>query len=624
MSPSDQIDDLTARRQSDTTIPKYYKHAKPNSNDVDPDLENNHDSIEESVEEHIDEPIRPNRRSVSERTPLLDPSDPAVSPLNVERVRFLLHFLWVCLFFSLFITLALFINTFVSLPLLKFRDSGFQELAQFILSDIVLFLSIAFFRFPISADRILSITSCVSLSLTIILSFAVPATRHRLTLSSALILVWTLFCIVIGLLVTPSVVKGAKIHEEIRLTGRVETRKTIGQWIAIPFVFLLVLVLVVIPSIFIFLSTALDVYDYARLHQDLDIGTFIDIYPNTISHSGAGHGGSGYKHPTDAERNSGFSYSVYVYCTPYQEGNGHNDVPPPIRPGPGGRPAPIVLVEADSSTSAQLFYEGWLDEMYNKNQIAQVCYWNRPGRGFSDNAPSPFSAGMAADALTAALTHVLGTHNNDPDDDDDMNPLKTKNPFGNRTFAVIGHGVGGLYARTFASRHIQNMHSLTLVDAFPEELLVRRLGKPSHGFRDWWAGLWSVFGFERQISWIVRGRGPRVRMLGKMAPNTRPNERRASLQEQISALGLLRNDIETANSILHGSDLPLAVLSSAQHVRADQEWSNYQRTLTKVTAKNVVWEVLEGPHDLWLTVKAKKKMQEILYNLLSQRDDGTH
>lgn len=563
--------------------------------------------------------------SVSERTPLLDPSDPAVSPMNLESVRLLLKFLWILLFFSLTMTLILFVNTFVTLPLVSFRDSGFQELVSFVLSDTILLLSIGFFQFPLRADRILGTVSAASLFIGIFLSLCVPALRHRVTVGSFLMSFWTFVTAILGLVVTPIVVKRAKIHEEVRLTGRVETRKTFGEWIAIPFMVLTLFVLVVIPCVFTGLSVALDVYDYARLHQDLDTGKFVDIYPKSGYSHGNGHGDSGYKKPSDLDRNLGFSYSVYVYCTPVQGGKDHPGLPPSVRPGPDGRPAPIVLVEADSDTSAQLFYDGWLDEMYNNNQISQVCYWNRPGRGFSDNAPSPFSAGMSADALTIALRSALNTHaddgeQNSSDQEIDYDNEKKQNPFGNRTFAVVGHGIGGLYARVFAARHMQNMHSLTLVDAYPEELLVRRLGKPSHGFRFWWAGVWSVFGFERQISWIVRGRGPRVRVLGKMAASTRPNELRASLQEQISALGLMRNDIESSNSVLHGSDLPLAVLSSAQQVRADQEWANYQRALTKVTARNVEYQVLEGPHDMWLTVKAKKKMQEVMYNLLCQRD----
>lgn len=643
-SAAEQERDLAKRPESDTTIPQYYKKSGNNKNDdrQSDDLESriDHDSYgtqsKSSSKYHSGHRPRPATTNASyidddhvvvasESTPLLDPSDPAVSPLNLRSIKFLFGTLWVLLFTCLILTLILFINTFVTLPLLNFRDSGFQELVLLVVADLSLFLSICFFRFPLDSNKVLGFVSAGSLFLALVLSLSFPNTRHRVTLASFFIMVWTLFCVILGLIVTPAAVKKANIHEEIRLTGRVERRKTVGQLAAVPFVVLVVLILAVVPCVFMCMSVMLDMYDYIRLHQDLDTGSFVDIYPKTGYSHGSGHGDSGYKIPTDKDRNLGFSYSVYVYCTPFQGGKGLNDVPPSIRPSPDGSPAPIVLVEADSGSSAQMLYKGWLDEMYNNQEIAQVCYWNRPGRGFSDNAPSPFSAGMAADAFTIALRSALNaytdSYDNTNSEDNEYDILKDKNPFGNRTFAVVGHGTGGLYSRVFAARHIQNMHSLTLVDAYPEELLVRRLGKPSRGFRDWWAGVWTVFGFERQLSWLVRGRGPSVRVFGKMAATTRPNELKANLQEQISALGLLRNDIETANSILHGSDIPLAVLSSAQMVKQDSEWAEYQKLLTKVTAKNVVYEVVEGPHDLWLTEKAKKKMQKVLYNLLCQRDN---
>lgn len=674
-SASEDARDLASRPESDTTIRQYYNRSNNSSStskNSDPEAGGQTSQHgDRDLESHINEASygttersrsnerarhRNSRGRLSERAPLLDPSDPAVSPLNIEGIRILRITLWSFLVISLIFTLALFVNTFVTLPtfFFRFRDSGFQELVLITIADFSLFLSICFFRYPTETDRFLGYTATVSLLIAFILTVAVPATRHRTTLGSAIILIWTLLSFALSLILTPAWVKWGKVHEEVRLTGRVETRKTFREWIAGTGSALLTFVLVVLPAISIFLSVLLDIYDYARLHQDLDVGTFVDIYPNpsfggskahndrdklnsfeqtfgeeyqpanVISAKNSGHGDSGYRPPSDNDRDNGFSYSVYVYCTPRQggPGKGHNDSPPSVRPSPNGKPAPIVLIEADSGTSAQQFYEGWVDELYNDNKIAQVCYWNRPGRGFSDNAPSPFSLGMAADALTAGLRQVLGTHNSAVDDSDDK--YEHDNPFGNNTFAIVGHGVGGLYGRVFASRHIQHVHSLTLIDAFPEELLVRRLGKPTSGFKDWWKAVWSVFGFEKQVSWLIRLRGSRVRMLGKMAANTRPNELKASLQEQISALGIMRNDIETSNSILHGSDLPLAVLSSGTHVRADQEWSSYQRTLTKVTAKNVAWEVLEGPHDLWLTVKAKKKMQEVLINLLSQRDDSSN
>lgn len=50
--------------------------------------------------------------------------------------------------------------------------------------------------------------------------------------------------------------------------------------------------------------------------------------------------------------------------------------------------------------------EGWVLDAYNNGSIKRYCYWDRPGFAFSDNAPSPLSAGMAADAFSEALARA--------------------------------------------------------------------------------------------------------------------------------------------------------------------------------------------------------------------------
>ncbi|VVT58142.1 uncharacterized protein SAPINGB_P006058 [Magnusiomyces paraingens] len=585
--------DLNNRRDSSTSIPKYY----PTTNRSQSDHQNGMTPSSSPTDSHCAHP------HPTEHTPLLDPDDPAVSPLNLQSVRILHAILWLLLAASILWFLTLLISFF--LALVPTRDSGFVEFGLAGITCLQLTLALLFFKTPAPADRTANSIAAVAIAIALILALAVPGLRRNTHYTGTLALTWSLVCALVAGVLTPYMVQWGKTHEEIRLTGRRETRRTVSEWFRVWFSVLLTSLLIVIPLILYTATQLLDAHDALVLARDKSLGHYVSIYPKTTSSSALG---SGYLHPVT--KGSGFHYRVFVYCTPRQTASDPSTAPPSVRPGPDGRPAPIVLVEAASSVSAQTQVQGWLDELYTQTKISQVCYWNRPGRGYSDNAPSPFAPGMAADALTAALAHVLRpTDVHSPDV-----------PLGkNLTFAVVGHGLGGLYARAFAARNLQNIHSLTLLDAYPDTLLAHRLALPGAGLRAWLQGLWSTLGLRKQASWLLHARGARDRVLGRAAHFTQPSELKASLQEQLAAVGLSRSDLDAASRILSGSNVPLAVLSSAQHIREDDEWSNYQRSLTKVTANNVAWDILEAPHELWLTPGAKSKMQRVLINLLEDR-----
>lgn len=63
-----------------------------------------------------------------ERARLLDPDDPAVSPLNLKGVKLMRLGLSIMLAVTYIWTVLLFVNCFVSLPGIKLRTSGFLEL----------------------------------------------------------------------------------------------------------------------------------------------------------------------------------------------------------------------------------------------------------------------------------------------------------------------------------------------------------------------------------------------------------------------------------------------------------------------------------------------------------------
>lgn len=442
--------------------------------------------------------------------------------------------------------------------------------------------------------------------------WTIPYMRHSYGFIGIFITGWTLVCLVLSLIVSPQVVKWGKSHEEIRLTGRRETRRTISEWFKISFSFLLLVVFVVIPGVLFFLGFMLEVYDTTRLLHNTGAataGTFVTVpsRPGKFSHE----------------------YSVFIECTPT-----HKNLNPPLPPD---QEAPIVLIEADDSVSAQVFYEGWVEELYNINKISKVCFWNRPGRGFSDVAPSPFSLEDSADALTAALEDILARENpisSSIDGEDEKSSL----PFQNHSLALVSHGLGGLYSRAFASRHMSSIHSILLVDTLHEDILRQTIGPIAHGFMLWLDGVLSPLALERQISWLVHGRGPSYRYLsgmsgigrssgssirgshGGLAYNTNPKEIKASLQDQMAALsGAMRNEVQDSNELLQGSNIPVAVVASAQSIRKNRDWSSLQRKLAKLTANNVAFEIYDGPHEIWTARKAKEQLQDLYTHILREK-----
>lgn len=531
----------------------------------------------------------------TERTPLLDPDDSAVTIYNLQSVHFLRGVLWVMVGLNTLVALLLFVNSFVSIPYLTLRSSGFVELDYAVLSLIALLLSLLTFAVPSEAEVWLGYFVTALMALQLILAISIPHIRHFYGFIGFFVFAWTFLAIGMSFVVTPYLVKVGRGYEEVRLTGRIENRRTLTEWFKLSFSLILFFVLVVIPAILLFAGFMLDIYDTARLFHEGGLaskGIFVPI-----------------------QQDSG-DYSVYIECTPKKE----QDVI--TSPSHKAASPPIVLIEADDHTGAQSFYSGWVEELYNSNKVSQVCLWNRPGRGFSDVAPSPFSLNAASSALSIALECALN-HT----DVNITSPASRSDspPFQNRTLALVSHGLGGLYSRAFAARHTHSIQSLLLVDTLHEDLLRSSLGRPWRGFRLWVKGIASPFALRRQLSWIIHHKGAASRYLGGKAYSTNPTEIKASLQEQISAFnGETRDLIQDANTILKDTKIPVAVVSSAETIRKNSEWSALQRKLTKITSNNVAWEILDGPHDVWTDEKAKYKLQELLVNILREPEQSTY
>ena len=145
-----------------------------------------------------------------------------------------------------------------------------------------------------------------------------------------------------------------KAEEEERLTGRHETKRTLREWSAVFTSTILTFLLIGV--------TALLTLTLIMTAHDTSLTPF------------------GSRYYVDGEK-----YQVHIFC----EGNKNVS-------------ESTVLLEA-GEYPVEGSMEGWVFDAYNNGSIGRYCYWDRPGFGFSNNAPSPLSAGMAADALSEAL-----------------------------------------------------------------------------------------------------------------------------------------------------------------------------------------------------------------------------
>ena len=120
------------------------------------------------------------------------------------------------------------------------------------------------------------------------------------------------------------------------------------------------------------------------------------------------------------------------------------------RVGTGG---PAVVVETGFGATSI----GWRAVAEELSVRTTVCLYDRAGYGWSDAGPRPRSGDRIADELRTLLDRA------------GIRP----------PFVLVGHSLGGLYVRTFALRHPDDVGGIVLVDPahedqFPE--LVRTLG----------------------------------------------------------------------------------------------------------------------------------------------------
>ncbi|KAI5292825.1 hypothetical protein KEM55_007476 [Ascosphaera atra] len=328
-----------------------------------------------------------------------------------------------------------------------------------------------------------------------------------------------------------------------RLTGRAEQRRPLREWIAVLLQMLLMTGLVIFTILF--MSTL------AMRARDATVKP------------------PGKKYWVDNDK-----YQVHLQCIGKEDAS-----------------TPTVLVEA-GELPVEHTMQQWVDRAYVTGKIERYCIWDRPGVAWSENAPSPHSAGMSADVLGEALA-IAGEDG---------------------PYVLVSAGVGGIYSRIFAGRHAGQIKGIMLVDALHEDLL-SRVGSSGRGFKLWLRGIFSPLGIDRLGGAIFKGRTRADRVYGRSSYQS-DKFLKASLQENLVAESMTLSDIKRANEGQNRTT-PLVVVASGVETGRDKKWAQKQEELCRITDNLVFYKAIKGaPHEVWRKAEGSRILERELEKLV--------
>ncbi|EOO02068.1 putative integral membrane protein [Phaeoacremonium minimum UCRPA7] len=379
-----------------------------------------------------------------------------------------------------------------------------------------------------------------------IIILAVTKTRHEETWIGIASVIWALL---MSLWTTAAdrTVQWGKTEEEERLTGRPETRRTLIEWteVLLSNIALLLLTLIGILMTCTLVLRALDA----------------KVSP-----------------PGELYWVDGDKYQIHLYCY----GN-ETDAK--------GTKLPTVLFEGGEDPVENGLWQ-FADNAIKNGSFSRYCFADRPGMAWSDTAPSPLSAGQAAEALSEALARA-----------GEQGP-----------WVLASAGIGSIYSRIFSSRHGRDVEAILMIDPLHEDLL-KRIGAPGRGFMLWLRGILSPLGLDRVPGALFKGRSRVDRIWGKSAYQT-GKQIFAKLQENLVAESLTKRDVTSSRAIQY-PDTPIAIISSGIEIRRDSEWEKKQRDLTHLTQNLHDWDIVDkAPHQVWKTLDGREVIEKRLKQLV--------
>jgi hypothetical protein len=312
---------------------KLWPSKQNSSRNEDADAEN---EPRVSYESHAaDEHTRllPNRLDSERRPPYLSPDDPAVSPYNLWSVRVVRYTTVLLTGLTFLFWLVQLVSAFISPPAWHPRGGSFFAFGYTTIALVTLLICLVFFTAPSQIGRILSGIMAVVLMTDMIIVLAVERIRHEEVWAGVAAVIWALLMAVWALF-TDRMVRWGKAEEEERLTGRVETRRTLLEW------------------------TEVTVESVARLIMSLAL--LLMTCTLIVRATDAGLAPPGERYWVDGNK-----YQIHLYC----RGNETDAL---------GAKVPTVLFEAGEDPVEWGLWQ-FADNAIKNGSIARYCFADRPG-----------------------------------------------------------------------------------------------------------------------------------------------------------------------------------------------------------------------------------------------------
>ena len=240
-----------------------------------------------------------------------------------------------------------------------------------------------------------------------------------------------------------------------------------------------------------------------------------------------------------------------------------------------GSGQPTIILESGLGGNAF----GWVAVRRKVAELTQVCTYDRAGLGYSDEGPSPRSAGRIADELALLLDSA-----------------RIEQPV-----IVAGASLGGLNARMLATKYPAKVAGLILVDASHEdqnERLVAAGFRPDDGSDFKYIPILSALG-------LMRLRGETITRPPEQAdisvrPYIRATIQRTSryraLREEAVAFDISAEEMRRVRRVL---DIPLLVLTAGEWPEPTRALhTNLQRDLVTTSRKGCQRIVAGAGHDI--------------------------
>ncbi|KAJ6144138.1 hypothetical protein N7470_008033 [Penicillium chermesinum] len=181
-------------------------------------------------------------------------------------------------------------------------------------------------------------------------------------------------------------------------------------------------------------------------------------------------------------------------------------------------------------------------------------------------------------------------------------------------WVVVSAGIGSIYSRLFASRHLLEVSGIFMIDPLHEAYL-NKVGSSSHGFVLWLRGVISPLGLDRLAGAILRGRTREDRIVGRSAYQS-DKFIKAKLQENLVAVTMTAAEVQSARNVQMG-ETPLMVISSGREIQKSAEWGQRQEDLSHITNKLLSWDIVhDAPHEVWTVTAGRQLLEQRLREMV--------